>query len=304
MGGLCCSSGVLAWRGASRGGSQGNPSPFCRAAGAGESSACGDIAGLSKKCWVGPAAVHTSGARAAHLGLGQHHGPSHLGWDSTASVHIWSKALASGSGVALWVCTSGAGTASRASTSGPRQHIWSEGSNVGVPIWRQGSTCGAGTAHLGPAQCTWVWCSVPPDMVHCGGSPAPSQPRHLPGMGVAAPLSCWFPYFPVWFVHIHHQPFLLPVKLVSSYLFLSGHGKLWLSAPRQPALGQEGSSMSAHAWLFPMACSSLCSQNPVASAFLRGRLHCLGFPNPILPVAPFRALCDLLRSSLQPDVQR
>lgn len=55
---------------------------------------------------------------------------------------------ASESGVALWVCASGAGTAPRVSTSGLGQHIWSQCNKVG-------DTSGAGTAHLQPAQHIW-----------------------------------------------------------------------------------------------------------------------------------------------------
>lgn len=179
----------------------------------------------------------------------------------------------SGAGAAPWAFTFGVGQHCRRADLEPGPGIWIWGGTVGVHIWSWDSTKGKRTwaqaphleqgqhsrrAHLEPAQHIWVWCSVPPDRVRCGYSPAPRQPQRLPGMGVAVPLSCWFPCFPVWFVHTHHQPLLVPVKLMSSYLFLSGHGELRLSAQRQPALGQGGRSTSAHAWLFPMPCSSLC----------------------------------------------
>ena len=223
---------------------------------------------------------YTSGARAAHLGPGQrckraHPEPGYvIGiWGGTAGVHTWS-----------WDSTTGQAHLGPGSTAGARAATWVH-------------TAGARAAHLELAQCIWVWGSAPPAMVRRGCSPAPSQPRCLPGMAVAAPLSRWFLYFP------DHQSFLVPVKL-ASYLFLSSHGELRLSAPIQPALGQVGSRVNAHAWIFPTACSSLRSQNPVASTFLRGRLHCLGFQTPSCLLLPFGALCDLLRSSLEPDVQR
>lgn len=169
--GLCCGSRVLAWRGLSQGGPQGNPSPLQGCWG-----------------WGGNPLGHTSGARAAHLGLEPARASRVMSSGSrggTAGLHIWSWGSAKGEHI--WL----------------REHTWSHG-NLGAGIWSQGSTSGAGKAHLVLAQHIWSQQSTSgcaaACLQHCSCSPAPIQPQPFPRRGVATPPCCWFPYVPA-----HHR---------------------------------------------------------------------------------------------------
>lgn len=122
---------------------------------------------------------------------------------------------ASESGVALWVCASGARTAPRVSTSGLRRHNWSQCNKVG-------HTSGAGIAHLRPAQHIWSMHSTSGCGAVCSSCAAPwLAPQHPSSLGT----------FPGW---VSPPPELLvPIFLSPSDLSGAGLTPVFLSLPEQ-----------------------------------------------------------------------